>query len=150
MQGFRFCFRSTVLILSLVFLSCGNQKPVNSSDRSFSINTSACEGSCPVYSIIFHEKGLVEFSGMQHTMIIGDTSYQADSDDIRKLFESLESLEFNTLEESYLNTLYDLPETNMLYEGKQVLFNDERIIPNELKALMSEVQRLMKVAGLVD
>ena len=139
-----------VLVLSFVIIGCKHQKTVNGMDSSVSIQESACEGTCPVYTMTIHSSGKANYNGVVHVNTIGDQEYTFKLEAVNALFEMLSEIEFSSLDELYDSSVMDLPETVITYKEHRIVIKDRRIIPDQLKDLLEELQKLSRSTGFIN
>jgi Domain of unknown function (DUF6438) len=68
-----------------------------------------CYGKCPAYSLTVHPDGRVEFDGKSDVAVSGHQSYGIERKKARDVFDLLERVHFEKLDEEYLSSATDHP-----------------------------------------
>lgn len=131
-------------------LGCKHQKTSESKESSVSIQETACEGTCPVYSMTIHPTGKANYNGVVHVNTTGEQEYTFNEEAISGLFRILSEMDFSSLDEMYDSGVMDLPETVITYKEYRIVIKDRRIIPNNLKDLLEELQKLSRSTGFIN
>ncbi len=109
--------RSDMRIVSLALLACG--LVLSSTDRlvpagqqrapqalldpfnTLTLERTQCYGTCPMYRIVVHYDGLVEYTGTRFVKTHGTASSRLTSVQIRELVEAVNDVEYFSLEDAY-------------------------------------------------
>ena len=140
-----------ILTVNLALVSgCKHQKTQDLEKLSISIEESACEGECPVYSMIIHNTGKAEYEGKFNVIKTGSHDYSFDVKDVDALFGRIKELDFSSFQSLYDGPIMDLPETVITHKDHRIVIKDKRIIPDDLKELLEELQRLSRSTGFIN
>jgi len=142
-----------IIFLSLVNIGCKSQKTTanvpEDALESIVIYESACEGTCPVYTMTIFSNGSSRFNGEEHTNKIGTADYSFSKESIAKLFMDLKKLDFDSFKEKP-NQIVDIPETKITYNNKTIIIKDIRAIPEDFKTVVSQLKTLTRSTGFVN
>jgi hypothetical protein len=91
------------------------------SDLEVRLERTACFGTCPVYVVVVHGDGLVEYEGRRFVKEIGPRTRRISADDARRLFSQFEKARFFELASSYRAGMSDMPTFILTFQrGKKV------------------------------
>ena len=142
-----------LLVCALVLMSCKHQK-INSGEyghlEKISIQESACEGDCPVYSLVINSDGKAFYKGELNVNKIGRLTYQFSNKEMADLFQMISIIDFNELNNKYNSGIADLPDTVITYKEKQILIKDLRAVPKTLEELANKLQKLARSTGYIN
>ena len=135
---------SATLILCLFILtSCKSTKPVadvfnkQDADSLFvEMERSVCFGHCPWYNLKIYESGYAVYDGKKNVDKNGVYSTTLSSEDLKKIFDEAQRIQFMNLNERYDNTrVTDLPscEISVQINGKRKKIYDRFGAPPELE-----------------
>lgn len=144
-----------VALIGLIALatSCGSKKAMtymNQEESTFSFYTesTACFGSCPIYTLSIDESGKAEYIGSRFVEAIGNRAAQLPQSEIDSLKLVLIQNDFFGLDSIYDNKLItDLPSFIVKvkptgFKGKQVIGRYE--YPEGLERIKEFIERLRK------
>jgi Domain of unknown function (DUF6438)/Ankyrin repeats (3 copies) len=112
-----------VALMLTVFLVAGCHTLAHPKDlRSVSVTLkrTACYGTCPVYSVLIHGDGLVEYLGELNVDIPGDQTGRTPPENLIDLLRDFEGIHFFDLQDKYSEACTDLPTAiiSILVDGK--------------------------------
>lgn len=76
---------------------------------TLTLERTACFGNCPVYRIVVHADGVVEFTGMRYVKIQGISSGRLTSAQLHELVEAINRVKYFSLEDVYDREAGDCP-----------------------------------------
>jgi hypothetical protein len=142
-----------ILLACLALSACASKAPAVSATSSKTslvtplivLTKGPCLGTCPVYTLDIFADGRVQFMPRFFTLET-DTAYTCwPLDEIRSAFESVE---WNTLEERYMEPIFDIPQYSLRYRDKTVTWNARA--PRVLFDLMTLLDRYTANEGWVE
>ena len=139
------------LILFLM-MSCKNQQTLTTDKVNSNfviIETSSCEGFCPVYKMTISKDGYATFDGQFNTKKLGLHTYRFSETTVEPLFKQLSQLDFNNFaeEESYIT---GLPETRITYKDNYIIIKDVRKVSESYKLLVVNLKQLVRSTGYIN
>lgn len=140
------------LLICLITFGCKNQKEVTNISKTVDVVTiyeSACEGSCPVYSMTIHADGTANFSGEAHTKKLGEHTYNFSKDAVLLLFQNLQKLNFETFKETE-SFMADSPETKLEYNNNSIIVKDVTKVPDDFAKVLIALKKLTRSSGFVN
>jgi hypothetical protein len=87
----------------------GSTFPTELTDFSIKLLRSACYGPCPIYSVVIHDDGKIEFHGKAHVAIPGDHQAQIAPEAAAQLLERFRAAEFFDFKDKYVADVTDNP-----------------------------------------
>src|SRR5260370_31775631 len=87
---------------------------------SVSLKRTACYGTCPVYSVLIHGNGLVEYLGELNVDVPGDQTGRIPPEKLIDLLRDFEGIHFFDLQDRYSEACTDQPTAiiSILVDGK--------------------------------
>ena len=79
-----------------------------------------CYGSCPVYSVVVHEDGIVDYDGQQYVKTEGKHHYRIGMDRVRALEAAFDAAGFSAFAASYENGPMEFEVAQVSHRGKAV------------------------------
>jgi len=141
------------IVCVLLIVSCKHQN-VNSRENipfeTISIETPACEGNCPVYSMVFSSEGKAIYKGKLNVIKEGDIIHQFSKVEMAELFQKISIIDFGKLNDKYESGIADLPEILITYKEQQIIIKDLRTAPKTLKDLVIKLQELARSIGYIN
>jgi hypothetical protein len=112
-----------VALMLTVFLVAGCNSLAHPKDLRFvsvTLKRMACYGTCPVYSVVIHGNGLVEYLGELNVDIPGDQTGRIPPEKLIDLLRDFEDIHFFDLQDKYSEGCTDQPTTiiSILVDGK--------------------------------
>jgi hypothetical protein len=108
--------KKSILLITCVILLTACSAPVLNTqnmpthpDLLIVMETGACFGTCPMYSLTIHANGAVNYEGLKFVKIEGNRSSRISSDQIQELVSAIENANFFALEDQYVTNATDLP-----------------------------------------
>jgi len=102
----------TVICLSLIGCS-GSLHTVQNTpsypDLLIRLQRDACFGTCPIYNLIIHFDGKVEYEGIAFVKVEGKQSSQISHVQLEELVNAIESVDFFSLQDQYPPSVTDMP-----------------------------------------
>ncbi len=83
--------------------------PAEPTDFSIKLSRSGCYGTCPIYSVVIHGNGKIEFHGRQYVAIPGDHQARIGPEATAQLLERFRAAEFFRLKDKYVASVTDNP-----------------------------------------
>jgi len=140
-----------LLFITLLFcIGCKHQQTDSGTKEKITLQTFACEGSCPVFSISIFSDGSAKFNGEMHVLEVGEHAFQFSDNEVSVLFDLIASIDFLKLESMYDSPIADLPETVIIYKEKRIVIKDLRNTPQDLKVLVMKLNDLAKRTGFIN
>ncbi len=138
------------LWMGLLFLSvnsmvsgCKRNAPTPSSEIYF--KKTSCFGTCPIYSMTIQGSGLATFEGIRFTEKIGKHTKELSSEEVKRIFNGLASLDWNEIDELYPTNISDLPSTIIKLKHRKI--DRKVIIAGEHPAFLDVIDdELSKIA----
>lgn len=106
----QFLIPLVILIVFAIFLGAcqpATDEPIPE-DLQIVLERGPCFGTCPVYSVVVSADGNVQYDGMQFVDILGQQSANLPADEVRTLYQAIESSGFFDLEDNYIVAATDL------------------------------------------
>jgi len=102
----------TVICLSLI--GCSSSLPTVQNTPSYpdlliKLQRDVCFGTCPIYNLIVHFDGKVEYEGVAFVKIEGKQSSQISPAQIEELVNAIEAIDFFSLKDQYPPSVTDMP-----------------------------------------
>jgi hypothetical protein len=98
-------------LLSLPFAAfAGSRKPAF---RKVIMERTPCFGACPIYKVKLTNDGTLTYTGIRFVKRIGTFTTKISPDEVDKVFQTLDRVDFWKLKDNYSRTATDLPGTNV-------------------------------------
>ncbi len=120
----------------------------------------SCYGNCPVYFIHIYRNGLVEYTGVKHTSIVGRYTGKISSTQLADVFGQIENLGFFSFESNYPiagKRIKELPNTilmlnnwttsktvNVNYDAPKQFYQMERLLQQLISTTFANNTKLIK------
>jgi hypothetical protein len=138
----------TPLFISLVlfsFNSCKSLKEIETRNLLIELRTTGCSGTCPVFTLQIFSNGDVILDGRKFIEQIGRHSAKINNEDLNKIVNLFNDINFFDLKDSYKSLQMDLPAKYITYykngESKEIMAYDN--IPKNLTILINELKKLV-------
>lgn len=82
--------------------------PYRLEDISYGLERRSCCGRCPEYSIEVKGTGQVRYNGRSNVSVVGAMESSIEQDQVLKLLDAFNSVEFTEMRDSYLNRQYSV------------------------------------------
>lgn len=129
-----------ILVAVAIFVLLVNCRvmPNHTSDQIlFTMEKTACMGSCPVYNLKVYQDGWAILEGVAHVAYLGNYQLKLSDKEIAGIKDAFEKHDFFSLDEKYYANFSDLPTTYLFYRqqdrSKKVM--DYHGAPQNLKKL---------------
>ncbi len=121
----------------------GNEMPI------FSIEKTACFGSCPVYKAEIYNSGRLVFNGIRNTKLSGKYCSTIDKRQLENLTKAFQHNNYMNFNDAYTSRAKDLPTTVTYFnfEGRQKKVVDYDKAPAELKILERMLENIVDSAS---
>ena len=138
------------LIISIIFLgitlsSCLANKNIETSNPVIKLKTTACSGTCPVFTLEIYSNGVITLNGEKFLEHIGKYKSKLNDDQYDTLISKFDESNFFSFENKYTSTFMDLPAKYITYSkgdrSKEIMAYDN--IPEELTELINTVNQLI-------
>lgn len=138
---------STIVISIFLIASCTSlNKTTSSNTILFKLETTACYGTCPVYTLEIFSDGETKLTGKQHIDKIGAYKAYLNEERLNSIIESFNQASFFEFKDSYRSLYKDLPTKYISYnkddKTKTVMAYDN--IPKELTKLIEILEKLVE------
>lgn len=107
--------RFTLFFLVILFLSCGSTK--NQIINPLYYDTGPCKGFCPEFNVQI-QKDTLRFEGFRNTLKTRPHTILLSEGQIKIIRDHLTKVTWSTINENYHETIYDLPQKKIRYQGK--------------------------------
>jgi len=113
----RKCWHSNlIIIVALLFVQCKNPKNIVSNKTDFtvfSMETTSCRGTCPVYRFVIKDSGAATYEGKEHVERLGIYQSTLSSSQIDALNVQLSQIKFYDMILKNDMKINDLPSTHL-------------------------------------
>jgi hypothetical protein len=121
--------------------------------KSFSIERTACYGSCPVYSATFFEDGSVEYNGYKFVDSLGAFKGKVEQQDVHLLIDfAVNEVDFLNLNDSYVKRgVSDLPKckTTLFYSDTfKTITTMSKDMPEDLSLFQIKIEECLSKVTL--
>lgn len=118
----------SIFIFSFALFSCANNKNLNSNniEEIFSLNTTSCMGTCPVFELSLYGDQRLVFNGKENTKVSGKKEVILNDEQYEALRGLIESADWVNLKDEYRTDTQDLPTQNFTYNQNGVIKNVSR------------------------
>ena len=132
-------------ILTATLNSCLGTKKIESEKPVIRLKTTACSGTCPVFSLELYSNGIMILNGKAFIEYIGQYQGKLNDDQLNALLIKFDESNFFSFENKYTSTFMDLPAKYITYskgdKSKEIMAYDN--IPEELTDLINTVRELI-------
>ena len=125
-----------IIFLSIVFfISCFNPRILQTEEPFFSMQRTACYGTCPQYRISIYHHGKITYNGKLFVDKIGCFSSFISDNEVNAIKLLLDDIDFFSLEKEYISSMTDIPSvvTEIYLDGKRHKVVDRLEGPKSLK-----------------
>ncbi len=132
-----------LLLIILLLVSCKQQQKLSANtieqDREllFSMNSSPCMGTCPVYDIRLYADSTLVFEGKQNTELEGVNQKKLSASEFDAFIGLVNMVSWNELNPRYVSDMSDLPSQEFYYnfEGNGIAVYKYGLEPKSLMEL---------------
>lgn len=141
-----------LLLCALIGLACtAKPKSNNQTDNKprellLLFQKTPCYGSCPAYNASFYSDGSIRYEGFRHVPVQDTLWLQLSKEQLSLVKESLESIDYPSLESTYNSPYTDLPSTYLTFyqEGKEMkCIKHQQNGPEKLRKLIENLDELV-------
>ena len=125
-----------IIFLSILFLfSCFNPLLLQHEDPFFTMQRTACYGTCPQYTVSIYHNGKITYNGDLFVDKIGCFSSFISEQEVAAIKFLLDDIDFFSLQKEYISPMTDIPSvvTEIYIDGKRHKVTDRIEGPKSLK-----------------
>ena len=74
-----------------------------------------CYGTCPAYNATFYSDGTIHYEGFRYVPVTGALTLHLSEKQLQQLKETLDNLDYTSLEDTYLSPYTDLPSSYLTF-----------------------------------
>ena len=145
MRVFKFLVFVLINISLILLIGCVSKKNISTNEFLIELRTTACNGTCPVFTMQIYPNGLVNLEGEAFLDKIGKYNSKIDKATLNEIITSFENSNFFEFKESYTSMQMDLPAKYITFnkdgKSKTVMAYDN--IPENLTGLINELKQLL-------
>ncbi len=134
-----------IIVLILVIVYKFLTKPSNqfkiSSKPIIEFEKTICFGTCPIYKATIYEDGSVQYKGIDYVKVKGNKSYTIPMEQLNKILQKLQEINFMSLASVYDANITDVPSTIITFRGKKVKARAD--IPSDLAELINMIHGIL-------
>lgn len=121
--------------IAFSFLSCFNPSVLQEETFFFSMQRTACYGTCPQYTVSIYDNGKITYNGKLFVDKIGCFSSFISDKELGSIKDFLDQIDFLSLEKEYISSMTDIPSiiTEMHVQGQTHKVIDRLEGPESLK-----------------
>jgi hypothetical protein len=127
--------RLIIFFLFMFFLSCFNPRLLQQEEPFFSMQRTACYGTCPQYTVSIYHNGKITYNGKLFVDKIGCFSSFIYDTEVATIKLFLDDIDFFALDKEYIAHMTDIPSvvTEVYLDGKRHKVTDRLEGPQSLK-----------------
>jgi len=125
-----------IIFLSInFFISCFNPNILQQEEPFFSMQRTACYGTCPQYTVSVYHHGKITYNGKLFVDKIGCFSSFISDHEVTTIKLVLDEIDFFSLEKEYISSMTDIPSvvTEIYLDGKRHKVIDRLEAPKSLR-----------------
>lgn len=122
--------QSLLYIFIFTILSCSLPKNIKENALLYYGKT-PCMGSCPVFDMYIYNDGKVVYKGFQNVTLKGEHKFSISKKHVEEIKKELKEIDFDIKVE----TVRDLPNLILKYNGKKLTVKNQEKIKNLVKLL---------------
>jgi len=126
--------------------------PTDLNDVTIKLERTACFGFCPMYSMLIHGNGTVNYDGIRFVEINGTKTYEIPVDQVKELVTLIYETNYFSLDDRYEAQVSDLPSTiTTITIGDQTksVYNYGNAGPQKLQNLEEKIDEITQSHTLV-
>lgn len=144
----------TLLVIAAIRLAACARGPRLIDDEKdpvvIGLDRTACNGSCPAYSLVIHASGTIEFIGMSDVKKQGLQRGMLTAAKLRDLVAAFDAANFAALPEDLEGNHNDVPHLSLSYRDRAVNYSDGERVRDTPEAaavlqLVEQVERAVRI-----